>query len=299
MAKDPAVLFYIDKWLLATKEMKPDCKAWYHSLILHHYDKKSLPNDIEELANLADVRFSEFEHFKQVFEQVLKHKFKLNEQGRLINDFANEIITNREQFKDKRSNAGKMSYFAKFMRKICTDENIIQYVLKHTDFEKLDTKNEQMLKQVFEQKSKLYISVNVIADTSEDLNNYTIEYIEELKTKKNELTVLLCEKFGYSEMRFSDKQRLISAFVSVKILDDTDYDNFIIQFNSYDQYKKLSEEKRHAPEKLIGTQSEQFKDSVLLSENWEARLENYKIQKPKSKFEKVADNHNAKNPYAS
>jgi len=297
MAKDPAVLFYIDKWLLATKEMKPDCKSWYHSLILHHYDKKSLPNDIEELANLADVRFSEFERFKQVFEQVLKHKFKINEQGRLINDFANEIITNREQFKDKRSNAGKMSYFAKFMRKICSDENVIQYVLKHTDFDILDTKNEQMLKQVFEQTSKLYISVNGNADTSEDLNNYTISNTEELKAKKNELTLLLCEKFGWSEMRYSNKQRDVSAFVFVKILNDSDYDNFILQFKSYDEYKTLADEKRHAPEKLIGSQSEQFNDSVLLSENWEARLINFKQQKPKTKFDRVSDNQHSDNPY--
>jgi uncharacterized protein YdaU (DUF1376 family) len=120
---------------------------------------------------------------------------------------------------------------------------------------------------------------------------------EELKAKKNELTVLLCEKFGYSEMRFANKQREISTFVSVKILSDQDYDNFILQFTSYDQYKTLAEEKRHAPEKLIGSQAEQFNDSVLLSENWEARLLNFKQQKPKTKFDKVADNHFSDNPY--
>jgi len=106
---------------------------------------------------------------------------------------------------------------------------------------------------------------------------------EELKSKKNELIILLCEKFGWSEMRYSNKQRDVSAFVLVKILNDSDYDNFILQFTSYDEYKTLAEEKRHAPEKLIGSQSEQFNDSVLLSENWEARLNNYKQQNKSNK----------------
>lgn len=120
---------------------------------------------------------------------------------------------------------------------------------------------------------------------------------EDLKAKKNELTNLLCEKFGWNEMRFSNKQRDVSAFVSVKILTQDDYDNFGLQFQAYDEYKKLSEERRHNPQSLIGTQSEQFNDSVLLSENWIVRLENFKQIKPKSKLEKVADNHHSKNPY--
>jgi len=120
---------------------------------------------------------------------------------------------------------------------------------------------------------------------------------EDLKAKKNELIILLCEKFGWNEMRFSNKQRDVSAFVSVKILTQDDYDNFGLQFQAYDEYKKLSEERRHNPQSLIGNQSEQFNDSVLLSENWIVRLENFKQIKPKSKLEKVADNHHSKNPY--
>ncbi len=71
--KDPAVLFYIDSWLVSTKEMQADARGWYLNLILHQYDKGSLPIDIEELANLADVRFSEYEKFKKTFQQVLQH----------------------------------------------------------------------------------------------------------------------------------------------------------------------------------------------------------------------------------
>src|ERR1700748_521328 len=114
MSKDPACLFYIDKWLLATAEMKADCGFWFLNLILHQFDKKDLPNDIEELANLARVRVSEFDKFKQVFEQVLKHKFMVNENGRLENEFTKDIIRGREMFLKKRSEAGKLSYVLRY-----------------------------------------------------------------------------------------------------------------------------------------------------------------------------------------
>lgn len=161
--KDPAALFFIAKWLAATAEMKADCRGWYLNLILHQFDKKDLPNDIEELASLAQVRVSEYEQFKQVFEQVLKHKFEQNSRGRLENPMAKEIIKSREDFKEKRSDAGKMSYFIQFIRKnLCTDENIIHFTKKHADLTEIDTKNEQVLEQVFKQTVELYINVNSI-----------------------------------------------------------------------------------------------------------------------------------------
>lgn len=159
--KDPAVLFYIDKWFLATKEMKSDCRGWYLNLILHQYDKKSLPSDIEELANLADVRISEYEKFKQVFEQVLQHKFKLNSNGRLENDFVNEILIGREMFLDKRSEAGKKSYFYKLIAKYTKDKKLIKYISDNIDFSNFDLKNKQEFEQVFKHLSKLYISEDV------------------------------------------------------------------------------------------------------------------------------------------
>ena len=266
MAKDPAVLFYIDKWLLATKEMKPDCKSWYHSLILHQFDKKSLPNDLEELANLADVRISEFERFKQVFEQVLKHKFKENEQGRLVNDFAMEIITNREQFKEKRSNAGKMSYFAKFMRKICTDENVIQFVLKNTDYEILDTKNEQMLKQVFEQKSKLYISVSGNVNGSIITNKYTYDNI---------LCLEILTFFKFNETANFDKLRQIGDFHKCLFIQGR-LDYFTSNFKSYKQLKLLNPKYMHSFKNFLGDKEIHYTDGAWNLENWTEKL---KIEK--------------------
>lgn len=159
MAKDPAALFFIDAWLIATKEMKAECRGWYVNLVLHQYKNKSLPNDLEELANLADVRISEFILFQQVWQQVLKHKFEQLPSGRLYNPEAAEIIRGREEFIEKRAAAGRMSAFIKFIRReLCPDENIIYFVKQNVDAEQIRTNDQQVLKQVFDHLLQLYIN---------------------------------------------------------------------------------------------------------------------------------------------
>lgn len=173
--RDPAILLYKDKWLIATKGMRADAKGWYLNLIIYQHDIGSLPNDIEELANLCDVRFSEFEQFKQVFEQVLKHKFELNSENRLENAFAREIIQNRETFKEKRSEAGKLSYVLKYFRKHFKYKSGFEEWFKHNVDIDFDIKNEQVLKQVFKQNFELYINVN--EDVNINLNTDSILFV--------------------------------------------------------------------------------------------------------------------------
>lgn len=172
--KDPAVLFYINDWLTSTAEMDADVRGWYLNLLLHNYDKTDLPNDVEKLAVLCNVKFSEYERFKQVFEQVLKHKFEQNENNRLTNLRTNDILKNREIFKDKRSNAGKVSYVMKYLAKNYNKEYRIkalkEFVKDNFDYD-IDLKNEQVLKQVFEQVFELYRNEN-------ESNNYIDNNIE-------------------------------------------------------------------------------------------------------------------------
>ena len=188
--KEPAALFYISDWLVSTNEMDADCRGWYLNLILNHYDKGSLPNDIEKLASLANVKFSEFKRFEQVFEQVLKHKFVQNDEGRLVNENAKAILKAREEFKDKRSDAGKKSYLMRFFRreypKQSADIDIYDYVSDNIDLE-IDTKNEQMIKQMFEHLFELYINEN--RDINKDINKEggtgeTKPTFAEIKSKK-------------------------------------------------------------------------------------------------------------------
>lgn len=163
MQKDPAVLFYINDWLTSTAEMDGDTRGWYLNLLLHNYDKKDLPNDVEKLAVLCNVKFSEYERFKQVFEQVLKQKFELNSESRLTNERTSNILQSREYFKDKRSLAGKtsyvMRYFAKNYSKEYKTKALKEFVKEQFDYE-IDLKNEQVIKQVFEQVFELYRNEN-------------------------------------------------------------------------------------------------------------------------------------------
>jgi hypothetical protein len=182
---DPAVLFFIANWLTSTKEMKADCRGWYLNLILHQYDKKSLPNDVEELANLADVRVSEYDKFKEVWKNNLKCKFKINEEGRLENDFAKEIIRGRNQFLDKRSEAGKKSYFYKIIKSYTRDKQLIGYLIENINWEEIDLKNEQMFKQVFEHLFKLYINKD------KDINKDNIKIDIDKKEEKPDLNLLI------------------------------------------------------------------------------------------------------------
>lgn len=108
--------------------------------------------------------------------------------------------------------------------------------------------------------------------------------------KKSELINLICDKYGYAEMRFANKQRIVSAYVSTIIKSIEDYDYFLDNINCYVLYKQLSEEKQHGFDGLYGTQAERFEDGALQKENWRQKLVNHQLyQKPKSSFEKTND----------
>lgn len=170
MAKDPAALLYIDTWLSSTAEMDADCRGWYLNLILHQYDKGSLPNDVELLAQLALVRYSEFERFKQVFEQVLKQKFKVCDDNRLRNDKADEVIRKRQKFTDKRSKSGSVGVVVKLAKSIGFNDVQIERLkedLYSSEIDIEEAKDKQVLKQVL----KLYRNEDEDKDIDSSVNN--------------------------------------------------------------------------------------------------------------------------------
>jgi uncharacterized protein YdaU (DUF1376 family) len=171
MSKDPACLFYIGDWLTSTAEMDADCRGWYLNLLLHNYDKGTLPCDLEKLAVLCNVKFSEYKRFEHVFEQVLKQKFEILEDGRLTNQRTQSILRARELFKDKRSNARKMSYLMRFFykkyKKEALDTDLVDFIRANLDLN-IDTKNEHMIEQVFKQMFELYKNENEIENKDID-----------------------------------------------------------------------------------------------------------------------------------
>jgi hypothetical protein len=156
--KDFAVLFNIDKWLKATAGMDADARGWYVNLLLHQYDKNGLPNNLEDLALLAGVRFSEFGRFEHVFQHVLKQKFPVCEDDKLRNPIMNEIMMERNNFQDKRIKAGKVSIALKKYR--CSEsynEDCESYFKSLID-ENTDINNEQVFQHMLEMCSQHLIS---------------------------------------------------------------------------------------------------------------------------------------------
>jgi len=171
-SKDPAALFYIDTWLSATAEMDADVRGWYLNLVLHQFDKKDLPNDPEKLAVLACVKFSEYERFKHVLEHVLMHKFKLNDQQRLENGYAKDILRSREQFKEIRTRSANIGVAIKLAKTIKGFNYKALMWLKERLYISPDEEIEQAKdKHVLEHLLKLYINENENEDKSTDRDN--------------------------------------------------------------------------------------------------------------------------------
>ena len=191
-----------------TAGMKGDELGWYTRLIMHHYDKGSLPDNVEELASLANVRFSEYPRFEQAFEQVLKHLFKQTEGNRIINLDTVEILTARENFKDKKSEAGKMSWFVRYLEKNLTkDKKLLNFIKENTEISEIVDENnkvfEQVFEQVFNQKVELYINIDKDTDTTK--NNPVLNLID-----KN----LVLENIGKYKTNFENDYRLDETVVS-------------------------------------------------------------------------------------
>ncbi|HET8885577.1 MAG TPA: DUF1376 domain-containing protein [Salinimicrobium sp.] len=174
MAKDPAALVYIDKWVAATNGMKAEFRAWYFDLMLYQFDKGPIPNDMDELAGVCRVRPSEYNLFNQMVDQVLKQKFKQNEEGKWVNSFADEVITKRKSFKDKRVKSSNIGVVVKMAMKI---DGVNEKVIKHLKNELYDLsteeietyKNKNMLNQKVNQVVNLYINEDVIEDVDSNI----------------------------------------------------------------------------------------------------------------------------------
>lgn len=271
--KDPAALFYIDTWLSATAEMDADVRGWYLNLILHNYDKKDLPNDIEKLAVLAGVKFSEFERFKQVFEQVLKHKFSLNDNNRLENNYAKHIIQSRELFKEKRSKSGNIGVIIKIAKSIeGFTENYIEQLKNHLftlDTDEIDKhKDKQMLHQML----KLYINGN--GNGNKDLNkSFLNSGIEEKKEKlKNESLEIL------KKLPENKKNLLQSAGIKTPIVYETERGNVCelatMAYHAFyedDSFIELSMQKHRKGREVIMAQIKAFLLQIQLNEEYKQK----------------------------
>lgn len=108
--KDPAFLFYPQRWLEGTAELSATARGIYINLLSHQHQKKgSLPCDTKVLARLGAVSESEF---LSVWESELKVKFQQNG-DKLSNKTLNKITNKRATTAATRKVAGKLSNLLK------------------------------------------------------------------------------------------------------------------------------------------------------------------------------------------
>ena len=223
--KDPAVLIYFDKWISSTNGMRADFRAWYFDLIIHQYDKGFVPLDLDELAGICRVRPSEYDSFKQMVEQVVKQKFEIIE-GVYHNKVIGEVLTKRQEFKDKRERSGNIGVIIKSAKAIswCTEAMLLR--LKDHLFS-LEINEILKLKdnQVLEQMLKLYINEDVDEDinitpvkikeynnTDFDFSKFWSLYPKKVGSKEK------CEK-AFDKLSITDRQKIestLSVFIKHK-----------------------------------------------------------------------------------
>lgn len=106
--KDPAFLFYYKDFENDTADWEADAVGWYLRLLIFQAGNGYVPSDIEELAQVARVRFSEFKNFSERWAYRLACKFQPLSEGKIYNKELSKLQA------DRKSGAIKKSVLAVF-----------------------------------------------------------------------------------------------------------------------------------------------------------------------------------------
>ncbi|WP_036384018.1 DUF1376 domain-containing protein [Muricauda sp. MAR_2010_75] len=117
MNKDFTFPFYYKEWLVSTQGMPADVRGWYINLLCHQADKQVLPNNIEDLADLAGVKISEYQRFVDGYNQWLHHKFNPTDNGGLENAKMKSVLNSRKEYLDNQAKKSKVAVFIRVKRK--------------------------------------------------------------------------------------------------------------------------------------------------------------------------------------
>lgn len=172
MASNPAFLMYYKEWLVSTAGWDADERGWFINLLCHQADKpEGLPNDIESLADLAGVKFSQFIRFKECWKRTLEAKFVANDKGLLKNKKLEKVDTERKEYSEKQAERGLIGYYVKLARKEkgINDEQAKQLYIglsKLSLIEKTHDERDECFKRTLE---AIYADADANANANEDI----------------------------------------------------------------------------------------------------------------------------------
>lgn len=170
MAKDPAFLFYYKDFEQDTADWEPEAIGWYVRLLCFQAGNGYIPAELEEAAQVARVKFSEFQKFEKSWKKRIGQKFSETpsdtpsvtpSDGKLVNKKLAKIQVERKE------GAVRKSILATFGNYI-----------KSTD---LTVSEERHLKKVFREKE----GFELVEDATERKKQITDFLNDELKIFKN------------------------------------------------------------------------------------------------------------------
>ena len=194
MSKDPAFLFYYKDFENDTADWEADAVGWYIRLLCFQAGNGYIPSEIEELAQLARVKFSEYKIFCERWATRLALKFKPLSDTQLYNPKLSKVQAERKSGAIKKSVLAVLGNFIK----TCNLTDVEKIKLKdlfHNEKSFYNILNSEKRKEIIEEflvgKSFLIIEQrnakrNAIKERTqqEDENENEIKDITKVKSKK-------------------------------------------------------------------------------------------------------------------
>lgn len=160
--KDPAFLFYYKDFEASTADWEANAVGWYIRLLCFQAENGYIPSDLESIAQVARVKFSEWKIFSDRWATRLATKFKPLSDGKLYNKKLAKVIATRK------NDAVKKSVFAVF-------GNFIKH-RKLSDYE------EKMLKEKFDYKA--FITILDSEQRHQKITSFLENIIEQIKHER-------------------------------------------------------------------------------------------------------------------
>lgn len=266
MNKDFTFPFYYKEWLVSTQGMPADVRGWYINLLCHQADKGALPNNIEDLADMAGVKISEYQRFVDGYNQWLHQKFNQTTNGGLENAKMKSVLNNRKEYLDNQSKKSKVAVFIRGKRKnhsFSSDiwktvssklmDLDISYLTKKETYKKYEVWFNQWLNQrlnpsIESESDIIYSNNNIEKGGVGEKTTIGVEEVVDLNLVKNEIKNSITWKEGIVR---TIKNQFDNKF-SLSKLDELleKFDELI--WNDGETEKSLKEYKKHFNRWLTG-----------------------------------------------
>ncbi len=175
MAKDPAYLMYPKSFDSDTKAWDADEVGYWIRLLNYLSQNRTIKNDLETIASVCGVKFSNFDRFSQCYKRTLKPKLKQDESGNLYNEKLRAMQEKRAEYAEKQVKRGTIGAFikrAKAEKGLNKEQSAKLYkLLESKEIHLLDTKEKELCYK--HTLKALLVDVNVIVnkDLNKDVNS--------------------------------------------------------------------------------------------------------------------------------